>query len=163
MVTQEDLKRLAEPRFTLGDRRFRIRKLGAMKAVEVSERIRVELGKMQVQPTPDMLSAFFQAALQFPLDFVKDLRATLFETVTFSSDGARWQSLAGAEDLAFEGLEPHHVYEVMLRVLAVDFTVSASAILRLWLAGQPMNTPPSPQATSTRSSPSPSQRADVAG
>ena len=156
-ITQDDLKALSKPAFTLGDRKFRIRKMGAMKAVEVSEAIRVELGKMQVQPTPDMLSAFFQAMLQFPKDFMAELRETLFATVTFSNDGRQWQPVADAEDMAFEGLEPHHVYEVMMRVLSVDFTESFGVILRLWLAGQATNTPPQPQPTSTPSSPSPSQ------
>jgi len=109
----------------LGQTHFRIEKLPAMAAFDVLEQIRVALGG--VWPDVDMESGIgsgmLGAILRIPKDELAQIRAALFRSVFFRSPKVRGQeaTLAGMEDMAFEGLEPVAVYRVLVGAVAVNF------------------------------------------
>ena len=54
----------------------------------------------------------------------------MFNNVRFKGNGAdNFVRLRDAEDMAFKDLEPVHIYEVLLRCLAVNFTGSLKELL----------------------------------
>ena len=55
-------------------------------------------------------------------EVMDDIRRRMFRTVDFANERARSpQVLLGAEEMAFDGLSPLKVYDVMLRAMAVNF------------------------------------------
>ena len=137
---------LTDSEFSIGDTRFTIVKFGAMEAWRVLERIRKELAATDISIDGiDGGNTLLRSVLALDPMFVERLRQDLFKAVQFRN--ARAQSplaLAGSEDMAFDGLEPVAIYEVILRSLAVNFTASFHALAsRLGGEGSPATTPSS--------------------
>ena len=71
------------------------------------------------------MGSLLQMVLSLNPSFVTYVRKILFERVAFSNRLALDpMPLAGSEDMAFGGLEPVAIYEVLARALAVNFTAS---------------------------------------
>ena len=125
---------LTEPEVEITGTRFFIAKLPAMAAFDLMELIRHELGKSQSVALPEgapdvLVSGLIRMVMSLDPAFVSGVRRKLFERVSFSNQRAPTpQQLAGAEDMAFNGLEPVAVYEVLVRSLAVNFTPSLRAL-----------------------------------
>ena len=121
--------------FEIGGARFVISKLPAMPAFALLEEIRREVGRRSSALAPDDAggagtAGLLQLVLDLEPQFVDRVRRKLFENVVFANETARTpQPLAGAEDIAFEGLEPLAVYEVLLRCLAVNFSASLRGVV----------------------------------
>lgn len=95
---------------------------------------------------------------KLPRRLVVELQQRLFDNVQFvSTKAGSVRKLLGNEGLAFEGLEPGHVYEVMVRSLAVGFTASLPVLASLFGRAQAsmtrLNTPTSPASSPPQSSP----------
>ena len=102
-----------------------------MKAWSLLERIREKmadtLGGIELEGPVTELD-FFRSILGLEATFVESVRRELFMFVYFTNEAAQTrQRLGGAEDTAFEKLEPFAVYEVLLRALAVNFFPSLHA------------------------------------
>ena len=127
VLDASSLESVNTPECQIGETHFLIDKLPAMQAWRVLERIRHELAKTEVTiPTngqnPD---ALLRSVLSLDPAFVEGLRRDIFAHVRFTNARAQTpQQLASAEDMAFDGLEPVAIYEVMLRALAVNFMPS---------------------------------------
>ena len=136
MVLDDDraLEGLTDTDIEIDGTRFFIAKLPAMAAFDLMETIRHELGRSQApaapENAPDVLApSLIRVVLSLDPAFVSQVRRKLFERVSFSNQRAPTpQQLAGAEDMAFDGLEPVAVYEVLVRSLAVNFTPSLRAL-----------------------------------
>ena len=131
MVSLSNIKgKLTDTEFEIGETRFFISKLPAMAGFDLLEVIRHELGKSTSLRVPDATSeaaggSLLQMVLSLDPSFVAYVRKILFERVAFSNRLAvDPQSLSGSEDMAFGGLEPVAIYEVLARALAVNFTES---------------------------------------
>ena len=123
---------LTDTEFEIGGTRFFISKLPAMAGFDLLEVIRHEIGKSGVlgkelsdTTAADTNAMWLQMVLSLDPSFVAYVRKILFEKVAFSNRLAvNPLPLAGAEDMAFGGLEPVAIYEVLGRALAVNFTAS---------------------------------------
>ena len=131
MVSLNELgEQLTATEFEIGGTRFFVAKLPAMAAFDLMELIRHELGKSADLALPEgaaseMIGALLKLVLSLDPAFVRLVRKTLFEKVSFSNQRVPTpQQLAGAEEMALDGLEPVAVYEILLRCLAVNFTAS---------------------------------------
>ena len=129
---------LTKTEFEIGDTRFFIAKLPAMAGFDLLEAIRHELGKSQALSLPTevlkeddrSIATFLKIVLSLDPAFVRKVRSALFEKVSFSNSRVPApQQLAGAEEIAFDGLEPIAIYEVLLRSAAVNFTPSLDALV----------------------------------
>ena len=136
MVLDDDraLEGLTDTDIEIDGTRFFIAKLPAMAAFDLMELMRHELGKSQSGAVSNdgsdaMLPGLINMVMSLDPAFVSQVRRKLFERVSFSNQRAPTpQQLAGAEDMAFDGLEPVAVYEVLVRSLAVNFTPSLRAL-----------------------------------
>ena len=126
---------LTATEFEIGRTRFFIATLPAIGAFDLLELIRHEVGKSADLAVPEgsedeKVAALLKLALSLDPAFVKRVRTTLFEKVSFSNDRVPTpQKVAGAEDMAFDGSDAVAVYEVLLRCLAVNFTASLRAVV----------------------------------
>ena len=125
MVSLNELgEQLTATEFEIGGTRFFIAKLPAMAAFDLMELIRHELGRSQSLSVPDgssdaTVSGLLRMVLSLDPSFVATVRRKLFEKVSFSNQRVPTpQQLAGAEEMALDGLEPVAVYEILLRCLA---------------------------------------------
>ena len=149
---------LQEAECEIGGTRFFFAKLPALEAWDLLERIRHEIGKTASATAPGAISdetgiSLLQLVLSLDPAFVRDVRDTLFERVSYANVSAVTpQPLAKAESMAFADLEPVAVYEVLARALAVNFLPSAQA-LGSTLRGLDQTSIPSAPSASTESSP----------
>ena len=126
---------LSVTEFEIGGTRFVISKLPAMPAFALLEEIRREVGRRSSALAPDDAegagtAGLLQLVLDLEPQFVDRVRRKLFENVVFANETARTpQPLVGAEDTAFQELEPVAVYEVLLRCLTVNFSPSVRALV----------------------------------
>ncbi len=130
MVSLSNISRnLTDTEFEIGGTRFFISKLSAVAGFDLLEVIRHELGKstsLRVPMQCPRSRGLLAPDGPFPGPVLRGLRSEiLFERVAFSNRLAvDPQSLSGSEDMAFGGLEPVAIYEVLARALAVNFTGS---------------------------------------
>jgi len=116
---------------------FDIKKLGALRGFRLLERIRVAMASTEI-PTDTTgsggVAAVVKALMALPTAEVEHIRKELFDRVDFQApvpDGGGLQppiKLLGAEDMAFQDLEPFHMYEVLGRAFIVNFNGSWSEI-----------------------------------
>ena len=139
-----------DPELVIDGTRFVVGKLPAMAAFDLMEQIRRELGKLsgvvaQGETGDAVVGNVLQLVLSLEPSFVAQVRRKLFEKVSFSNQHAPApQQLAGAEDMAFDGLEPVAVYEVLLRCLQVNFTASLRALVSRFKDVSQATSPPIP-------------------
>ena len=68
-----------------------------------------------------------------PIDIIIRTRSQLFQFVSFTRPNIPTPMVLGkAEEAAFDGLEPAHIYEVWARALAVNFSGSLVAFTSRW-------------------------------
>ena len=138
MVSLSNIKReLTDTEFEIGGTRFVISKLSAVAGFDLLEMIRHKIGKSDVlgkeisdTTAADTNAMWLQMVLSLDPSFVAYVRKILFERVAFSNRLAvDALLLAGSEDIAFGGLEPVAIYEVLVRALAVKFTASLESVV----------------------------------
>ncbi|MDE2848206.1 MAG: hypothetical protein OXO51_16005 [Gemmatimonadota bacterium] len=106
---------------------FYFNKMPAMKGWSTLLGIR-EAVSAQMKPeelSPDLL----RIAMALPTTYVLKLQETMFQYVEFSNASTTPQQLKGAEDMAFDGLEPGAVMEILVRSLCVNFSPSFREII----------------------------------
>ena len=130
MLDLSNPESLSEPQFQIGDTRFSVKKMPAMEAWAVLEKIRAQTGAAMDLSTPEggIEHTFLRIIVSLRVDFVNSLRMELFRHVSYTNASTSLVPVAGNEDNAFDGLEPIAVYEVLVRCLAVNFTGSFRAI-----------------------------------
>ena len=142
-----------EPEAKIEGTRFLFGKLPAMKGFDVLEQIRVEVGNKADAEMTASIDGLLKVLLSLSRGFVEALRLDMFKVVRFANGRAKTpQVLAGAEDMAFDGLDPVAVYEVLGRSLAVNFTASFRRLASS-LGADPATTSPSNPEASPDSSP----------
>ena len=115
---------------------FEIRQMLAMDAFEVLERIRESLagGMLQTSATGDsteMVGRLISSVLSIPRESLAPIRDDMFRNVRFTNRTAKTPMIVhGNEGMAFNGLLPVHIYELLARALCVNFTESVAEILR---------------------------------
>lgn len=125
-----DPKVLVQPNFIINDVEFSIVKMRSMEGWKVMEQIRFTLGQKDIKIDPSLdgnafLATVLEAIIKMEPTFTDWLRQQLFRGISYQISGTTsYQPLLGAEDTAFEHLEPYHVYELIMRGLAVNFTSS---------------------------------------
>ena len=152
---------LTKTEFEIGGTRFAVSKLPAMAGFDLLEAVRHELGKAKALSLPlptEVLNeddrsivalkdivAFLEIVLSLEPAFVRQVRQKLFEKVAFSNTRVPTpQQLAGAEEMAFDGLEPIAIYEVLVRSAAVNFTPSLDALVSRLKDAPPVSSPSAP-------------------
>ena len=119
---------------TIGDATFMFEKLLPMEAFRAFEGIRPGLASaFDSAPAQETDEAFLKqvlkALLATPVETVDFAMAALFRSVKFTNAATKTPTrVSGMEDTAFMGLEPIHIYEVLGRAFAVNFTGSLDAI-----------------------------------
>lgn len=135
MIDIATIPSLEEREFTIGGTKFAATRMGAMEGWRTLEMIRRALASSEVSGVGE--ASVLRAVLSLPVEFVDQVRKIMFRHVEFATADSTWQPLAGAEDMAFSGLEPLAVYEVLARALAVNFMPSyREAASRLGLAAE---------------------------
>ena len=127
MIDPKNLEALTDPEVTIGQTDFDFEKMPAMKGFDTLMEIREEVGK-QMRPeeiNPDII----RIVLSLPVSYILKLRSVMFAYVYFRSASTDRQQVKGAEDMAFDGLEPGAVTEVLLRSLCVNFYPSFRGII----------------------------------
>lgn len=129
-----------ERQFTIGKTTFYITKLQCMEGLDVLEDIRVAMGAANVAINQEVLKNADSAGamivnlfLKVPKRDVAVIQSKLFTSVSFTRKGniASAIPLHGSEDMAFDGLEPADVYQVLVRALLVNFTKSLTGMMSL--------------------------------
>ena len=116
----EALEPYNTPEHEIGGTRFVFGKVSPMEGMDILEDLRVECSRV-VNLRQWASANPFAILLAFDKLFVRALQERLFKHVRFVTAATSSQILRGAEDTAFEGLEPIRVYEVLIRSLSVNF------------------------------------------
>ena len=126
-----DISSLLEQRVTLGTTEFQIRKLLPMDAFDTLELIRAAIGStmdaasLLAMAQRDPLAAVVQLVMRLTPASVATIRRRLFRELSFRNRQYRdWTPVDGNEGNAFMDLQPFHVYEMLVRTLAVNFIES---------------------------------------
>ena len=148
MIGDKPLGELTDNEVQFGETHFDIRKLPVMEGWHTLEYIRrrvgdklldIDLGDSDLGAgTYDAkaVTSVFGAILSMEETDIDKVRTALFKHVKFRNESAKdWQVLEGAEDMAFQALEPGNVYEVLVRCLVVNFFGSFQALARGFLKG----------------------------
>ena len=116
---------LDEREIVIGETTFRIAKLLPMDAFAVLELIREALGERLASLDADAQTpstAIVSIVLALPRETVEAVRTRLFRSVTFTNRMARTaRPLHPDEAMAFQGLDPIAIYEVLIRSFAINF------------------------------------------
>jgi len=137
-----DLDKMAASEFKLNEIKFKVTKLSPMAGFKLFEKIRFALvGSADVAKSgndEESATLFFKAVLSLPPDIIQGFMDILFANIQFTGGSVQtgWSDLKGLEDMAFETLEPVHIYEVFGRSLIVNFTGSFSAIASKFPGGE---------------------------
>ncbi len=135
-----------EPVFTIRTTRFEIFKLLPEEAFDVWEDIRMALGKSMASVSGEgtsVESMIVQVALGIPKETLAIVREALFKHVQFTNAAAQTPCvLASNVGMAFDGLDVIHIYEVLVRSLAVNFTESILELLSVMEGGAPGSVSP---------------------
>lgn len=130
-----DFKKMKEPDFEIDGIKFKISKLSPMKGFKLFEQIRFSLvgsaGVAESGGSEESAALFFKTILALRPSIVQEFMDILFANVQFTGGSVKggWSDLKGLEDMAFESLEPVHIYEVFGRCLIVNFYGSFLAII----------------------------------
>ena len=137
-----DLKKMTEPEFEINGIKFKVSKLSPMKGFKLFESIRFALsgnaGSLDSEGDEKAAMLFYKAIMTLHPDVIQGFMDILFANVQFTGGSIKsgWSDLKGLEDMAFETLEPVHIYEVFGRSLIVNFTGSFSAIASKFQGGE---------------------------
>lgn len=137
-----DIKKMTNPEFEINGIKFKVSKLSPMNGFRLFEQIRFALvGSADVakgDSEEENAALFFKSVLALHPDIIQDFMDVLFASVQFTGGAIKsgWSDLRGLEDMAFESLEPVHIYEVFGRSLVVNFSGSFSAIASKFPGGE---------------------------
>ena len=137
MFTEADLKRLAEVEFQIENTRFRITKMNAYDAVPYFDKIREQIARVlggTVSATDNnetAAGALITGVLGIDGNFRAEIQNDMFKLVEWrrAPQFDRWHGLEGMEQQAFRELEYTDVYEVLIRVLVVNFLPKRQGIV----------------------------------
>ena len=136
MLTESEIKgslgEYGETEFTIQSTRFKIYKLSPSEAFSTLEKIRVASAPVLASTeTGGNFAAVVAELLKVDSEQLVRIRDDLFKGVRFINDIAKTETtLRGNVDMAFNGLLPIHIYEVLARALIVNFLESFLDILR---------------------------------
>lgn len=129
---------LIAPEFTMNDVKFRVTKLAPLKGFDLFEEIRYQLARNAdtdhggKNSEKESAILFFKAVLTLNPVIIMDIRSILFVNVEFmggeSGVDKKYTKLVGLEEMAFSTLEAIHIYELLIRCLAVNFSASFRAL-----------------------------------
>lgn len=134
---------LSESQVTLGETTFYFDKIPAKPAAPIFRRIISELKHFDREATEAVTSldlenkeelrkqgaVLMRQIINLRPEFIDWLETKMFQHVRFSNQRTTPQQLAGAEDMAFGGLNVYDLHEVLVRSLAVNFLESFSDFL----------------------------------
>ena len=134
-----------EPEFQIGETRFFIRKMRAVEGdgvlTELLHALATTPGDNEVKR--ENMGDLLRTVFAIDPAYQSKLRDRMFRHVDFANHSAvTSRQLAGAEDMAFEGLLPIHVKEVFLRSLVVNFTDSWRELASRLSLGSPTSSLP---------------------
>ena len=153
MVSEAKLRSLIseweKTEFTIRETRFQIQALNAMEAFDISEDIRESVGPRSLGllgGSKDDLVILAGLMLSMPKNHLGAIRQKLFAHILFTNSVNHDPTpLFPDENMGFMGLLPLHIYEVLLRSFAVNFTESFSELnSRIEAVGLKVTPPPSP-------------------
>ena len=133
---------LLERECQIGDTTFSIGKMPTIEGWDCMEVIREQTGmtimnlkddsKDSEDPRIAVMKAIVKIFFTLPVPFVKKLKIQLFSHCQYKNEQTTWSPLKQVNmQSAFGALEPIAVYEVLVRCLAVNFTVSCQEIIDL--------------------------------
>ena len=132
---------------TIRDTTFTIHKLLPMEGYRVWEPLRVELfdraSRAAISLDTSSVAAIVGIILSVSEPVLERVRVKMFEQVFFRNQTAQTEmTLTGNEAMAFQNLEVIHVYEIIVKCLAVNFTPSLLELLSLMDRVLPSSPPP---------------------
>ena len=141
-----DLEALLEPKVQIGDIHFVINKMKAMEAYDLMDDIRLQVAQSAGMPMlgigdsldeqSSWILSLIAMVMGFDKQFVERVRRRLFQRIEFlDPHSSSNRVLAGNEDIAFAGLEPLVVYELIVRSLAINFTASLRSLGSMFQIG----------------------------
>lgn len=147
----------SQQRVQLGETSFQIEKMPARQAHRVwrealnaighSEKLAAALGAVDVTDGNDAAAVVrvLQGILSLDVDVLERIQVQLFAFVKFTNQMAQSpQTVTGAEDTAYVGLEPFDLDELFARAFAVNFTPSLQRIVSKLRALAPAEPPLNP-------------------
>ena len=128
------VEQMTKTDFTIGSTHFAVTKMPAFESYAMSESIREALGKITGQEQAvfqeNQWGSIVQMFLSLPASFVEGVRRELFQYVYYLRPDSMLQPAPiGDVNVAFDGLEPMAIYEVLVRCLAINFTASGLEVL----------------------------------
>ena len=135
---------------TIGETTFTFKKMLPLDGFHLFEQVRVTAGNVGQALAMRAGIAWESAGTvtigeligAVPMDVFESIRRRLFREVTFTRPNIPTPRVLGdAEEAAFDGLEPTHIYEVFLRAFAVNFSPSYAALLSRLPAEMRQNMP----------------------
>jgi len=129
----KSIKGLNDQELTMEGVKFQIIKLSPFDGFRLFEDIRYALftNADSAQAEPESALLFYKAILTLKPSVIEGFRDRLFKNVQFRGNGVEtgWMPIDGSEDMAFNKMEFIHIYELLVRCLAVNFTGSFHAII----------------------------------
>ena len=124
--------------------------IGSADVLDDAGNFRIEKAKVHaIAPAVSLLA-------KFPKETIAIAKARLFQFVTFKSAKVPTPAkISASPGDAFDGLNFTHIYEILGRALAVNFTESLAELLSPYIALVGSASPPSSTETSPPSSPTP--------
>ena len=133
MLPNIQVAELLKRELTIGDTLFRFAELSAWEAYPMLERIRHEIAHTEASIRGDQLgtdgtdgtaeaTALFKMVMGARPQFVRELQADLFRTVTYRNASAQTlQPLSGSEEQAFQNLGISAIYRVLAQAVMINF------------------------------------------
>lgn len=144
-----------------GKTHFTITKLMPFEGFRVLDKIREAVGEQAAKLPADasVQNIIVAIAMSIPSEKLEAIMRPLFTSVTFTSATVKTPAPVAdhntIDEMAFNGLEPITIYNLLLRCLAVNFFSSFTAIKSLLATANPSSNSPNTE-TSTPSSQTPS-------
>lgn len=122
--------------FEISGVKFNLPKIPPLQGWDICELFREAVGSAGALDTPDInpdmtsaeqkrniAKAIIKLLMALPRKQIRELRDMLFEHVQFKlKEQPSFITLSGAEEMAFENLNPFSIYEVLGRAFIVNFT-----------------------------------------
>ncbi len=130
MLPNIQVAELLKRELTIGATLFRFAELSAWEAYPMLERIRHEIANTEASIRADQLgtdgtaeaAALFKMVMGARPQFVRELQADLFRTVTYRNASAQTlQPLSGSEEQAFQNLGISAIYRVLAQTIMINF------------------------------------------
>ena len=128
------IKGLKDSEFSMCGVKFQVKKLSPIAGFHMFEKIRYEISSNaeSSEAEPDSPLLFYKAVLTLEPRVIEEIRVELFKSVSFRGNGVEsgWMELDGSEEMALQGMEALHIYELLIRCLSVNFSGSFHALIQ---------------------------------